>query len=259
MRPARDTVGPEDTEDTVAVPDLSRRRFARRRFTRRLVRARPVLLALLLVALVAGIGWVFLASSLLVAESVRVTGTEVVSVARVRDLAAVPLGEPLARIDPAVVAARVEDIAAVESVEVRRCWPDAVCIAVTERTSVAVVDKEGTLFGLDASGILFRQYDERPVELPLVRMRAATSTDALAEAADVVGALPADILRRVALLDVSTVDEIALELRSGASVIWGSADESVNKARVLAPLLRAQPDAATYNVSAPGSPTVTLR
>ena len=237
----------------------ARKRFRRRRLTRRLVALRPVLIGLAIVASLAGLGWVLFFSSLLAAESVQVRGTDVVSPGRVRSLAAVPLGEPLARVDTDAVQARIEDLAAVKSVEVSRCWPHKVCIEVTERVPVAVVDKEGTLWGLDDTGMLFRRYAERPVELPMVRMRATASTDALAEAAEVVQALPSTVVRRVVLIEVQTVDEISLRLRTGATVLWGSADESANKVRVLEPLLRAQPRARTYNVTVPGNPTVTLR
>ncbi|HET7690338.1 MAG TPA: FtsQ-type POTRA domain-containing protein [Nocardioidaceae bacterium] len=233
-----------------------RRRFARRRLVRRLVALRPVLIGIGVLAAVGGLAWLFYFSSALAVEKVAVEGTDVLSPAKVRQAARVPLGDPLARVDTDAIAARVEDLAAVREVEVSRCWPDSVCIDVTERTSLAVVDKEGTLWGLDETGILFRQYAERPRDLPLVRMKATTSTDALAEAAAVVSALPSDIARRVEYLDVSTVDEISLRLRNDAVVFWGSADDSVNKVRVLVPLLEARPNAAEYNVSVPGSPTV---
>ncbi|HSV40818.1 MAG TPA: FtsQ-type POTRA domain-containing protein [Nocardioidaceae bacterium] len=235
-----------------------RRRFARRRIARRLGRLRPLLTVLGVAAAIGGLVWLFFFSTVLAVENVDVKGTDVVSVAKVRELADVPLGDPLARIDTAAVQARVEDLAAVKSVEVSRCWPDTVCIDITERQSVAVVDKEGNLWGLDDSGILFRQYTERPAGLPLVRMKATTSTDALAESAEIIAALPESIAKRVDYLDVRTVDEISLQLRSGAIVIWGSADDSYNKVRVLGPLLEARPGATEYNVSVPGSPTARM-
>lgn len=233
-----------------------RRRFARRRLLRRLVALRPLLVALAVLLSIGGLVWLFYFSSALAVEKVEVKGTEVLSPAKVEQAARVPLGDPLARVDTDAISARVEDLAAVRDVEVSRCWPDTVCIDVTERTSLAVVDKEGTLWGLDETGILFRQYAERPRDLPLVRMKATTSTDALAEAAAVVSALPTDLAKRVEYLDVQTVDEISLKLRNGAVVFWGSADDSVNKVRVLEPLLEARPNAGEYNVSVPGSPTV---
>ena len=234
-------------------------RFRRRRLTRRLAALRPVLIGLAAVAAVAGVVWLFLFSSVLAAERVEVTGIDILSPVQVREVAAVPLGEPLARIDPDVIRARVEDLVAVERVDVSRCWPETVCIDVTERQPVAVVDREGRFWAMDGGGILFREYAQRPAELPLVTMKATTGADALGEAAEIVEALPDSLAKRVEHLDVQTVDEISLRLRGGALVVWGSADDSANKARVLAPLIEAQPNAAEYNVSVAGSPTVTLR
>jgi cell division protein FtsQ len=242
-------------EETI---QIARKKFARRRMARRLLVLRPLLIIVASIAAVAGLVWLFFFSTVLAAESVQVTGTDVVSPATVKRLADVPLGEPLARMDTDAIQARIEDLAAVKSVEVSRCWPHKVCIEVSERRAVAVVDKEGSLWGLDDSGILFRQYDARPQGMPLVHMAATTSTDALAQAATIVSALPQSLARRVDFLDVRTVDEITLELRNGATVVWGSADESASKVRVLGPLLEARPDARSYNVAVPGKPTFTL-
>ena len=242
-------------EETV---QIARKKFARRRMARRLLALRPLLIVLASIAAVAGLVWLFFFSSVLAAETVEVTGTDVVTPTKVKQLAAVPIGEPLARIDTDAIQARIEDLAAVKSVDVSRCWPHKVCIDVTERQAVAVVDKEGNLWGLDEAGILFRQYDGRPLGMPLAHMAATTSTDALAEAATIVSALPSSLAKRVDFLDVRTVDEITLELRSGATVVWGSADQSASKARVLVPLIEAEPDATTYNVAVPGKPTFTL-
>lgn len=240
----------------MSVPDLERRRFRRRRVLRRLALLRPWLLAGGGLVLVAFLAWVVLASGLLAAKTVKVTGTSVLGPAEVERVAAVPMGRPLARIDTDAIAARLEDLAPVESVDVSRCWPHKVCIDITERTPVAVVDKEGTLHGLDSSGILFRTYPARPPQLPLVHMKATASSDALAEAAAVVTSLPDSLGQRVGFLDVRTVDEISLHLRRGATVVWGSADQSSDKAEVLGALLKARPTARAYDVSAPGTPTV---
>jgi cell division protein FtsQ len=80
---------------------------------------------------------------------------------------------------------------------------------------------------------------------------------AVAEAAAVVGRLPSALAARVRSVDVSTVDDIELLLRDGATVRWGSADGSATKADVLGALLTQH--AASYDVSAPGRPTYVPR
>jgi cell division protein FtsQ len=215
---------------------------------------RRLLTALVVAGLVVGAGWLVFFSSVLDVEGVEVAGTAVLTNDQVVETAAVPEAVPLARVDLDAVRARVEGLAAVRSAEVSRAWPDQVRIDVTEREAVAVVSWEGQWRGLDRSGVLFRSYESRPLDLPRVDMRASTPVEALAEAAGVVTSLPQDLLSRVEYLDVGSIDAISLRLKSAATVTWGSADQSEDKAAVLAVLLD-QP-ARAYDVSAPGRPTL---
>jgi cell division protein FtsQ len=235
-------------------PTGSEERFRQRRRARRLRLLRRVLVLLLVVGLVAGAVWLVFFSSRLSVHRVSVTGTVVLTEDEVRRTAAVPLDVPLALSDLDAVAARVETLPAVRSADVGRDWPDGIAIDVTERQAVAVVEREGTWRGLDEEGVLYRTYPSRPDGLPQVQVKANTSVEALEEAAHVVVALPADLLRRVEVIDVGSIDAISFRLTGGARVTWGSADESEAKARVLAVLLR-EP-ASAYDVTAPGRPTL---
>jgi cell division protein FtsQ len=235
--------------------DATRRRFLRRR---RALRRRlwfRLLLAVVAVALVAGLLWLMMFSSVLAVKGAEVRGTSFLSDAEVVSVAQVPEGVPLARVDLDAIEARVESLPAVRSVEVGRGWPDTVTIDVSERSAVAAVSREGEWEGMDQAGMLFRRYDEQPDGLPVVRMlRPTTSADALAEAAAVVSALPSDLLERVDHVGVATIDLIDLTLRSGAVVHWGSAEQTTAKAEVLALLLEEK--AREYDVTAPGRPTL---
>ena len=239
-------------DDTTAV--RSRRRFARRQWSRRWLRLKYVLLALLLVGALVGVVWLVWFSSHLSVRSVEVSGVDRMADAEVLAAADVPEGEPLARVDLAVVRARVQALADVRSAEVTRTWPDTVTITVEEREPVAVVEIGGRLRGLDVEGVVFREYRSAPEGLPRVETPVDTGRDALVEAAAVVSALPADLTERVDHVEVATVDQISLELRDGRTVVWGSAEESEAKAEVLAALLE-QPG-TTYDVSVPGQPTI---
>ena len=245
-------------------PAASQERFQQRRRARRLRVLRRVLVLLLVVAAVAGAVWLVFFSSRLAVHTVAVRGTTVLTEEQVEATAAVPLGVPLVLGDLAAVAARVETLPAVRSARVVRDWPDGVVVEVTEREAVAVVDREGTWQGLDEEGVLFRSYPGRPEGLPQFRITAATSVEALEEAAQVVRALPPALLARVEVLDVGSIDNISFRLTGealpaggtarGATVTWGSADESEDKARVLE-VLMAEP-ASAYDVTAPGRPTL---
>lgn len=206
------------------------------------------------IAVVAGLVWLVFFSSALAVHGAQVRGVEVLSAEEVERAAAVPLRVPLATVDLTAIEARVESLAPVRSAEATRAWPDQVRIEVTEREAVAVVSWEGQWRGLDASGVLFRSYPEEPVELPNVAMSAATPVEALEEAASVVQALPAAILHRVDRVEVESIDRISLVLSGGATVVWGSADESADKIAVLEVLL--EREARVYDVTAPGRPTI---
>ena len=237
-----------------ATESSTRKKFLRRQRARRWLVWRRILLGVGAVALVAALVWLFLFSSFLSVHGAQVRGVEVLTAEEVEAVAAVPTDVPLATVDLDAVEARVESLAAVRSAEASRAWPDQVRIDVTEREAVAVVAWEGQWRGLDATGVLFRSYPSEPAGLPKVVMSATTPVDALAEAASVVQALPASILQRIDHLEVESIDRISLALTGGATVVWGSADESANKAAVLEVLLKRE--ARVYDVTAPGRPTI---
>ncbi len=242
------SAGPD--EETVRI---ARKDFRKRRYAGRWRRVRMVLLALLLVAALAGSVWLVFFSSFVTARTVDITGTRTVLESRIERAADVPTGTPLARVDLDAITARVESIASVRKVAVSRSWPHTVHIAVTERTPIAVIDQGSGLQALDADGVLFSSYATRPPKLPLVRTAPATPGEALVEAARVVKALPPRVARRVDVVEVGSVDEIELVLVNGRRVAWGSAENSDQKAEVLAVLLKRH--GTQIDVSVPGRPT----
>ena len=250
-----DALAPEaDPPEPDAAVLRSRRRFARRQWARRWLAWKPVLAVALLVALVAGGIWLVYFSSYLAVQGVQVAGAHQLRADEVERAAAVPEGKPLATVDLDRIRTRVESLAPVKSADVSRQWPDEVLVTVVEREPVAVVEISGKLRGMDAEGVVFRGYDKAPPGLPRVQTSARTGSEALREGALVVAALPADLAAEVDHVDVETVDEISLVLGDGREIEWGSAEESAQKAKVLADLLVAV-DAQHYDVSVPAQPT----
>jgi cell division protein FtsQ len=233
----------------------TRRRFARRQWARRWLSLRYVLVLLVLVGLAGSSVYLVLFSSTLQVKRVEVVGNELLSDARIREVADVPLGDQLALVDLARADTRVGSLAEVRSVDVTRSWPDVVRIEVVERTAVAVVELAGRLRGLDEDGVVFREYRSAPQGMPRIRPGGAAGTDALKEAATVVSALPRDLVARVDHVEVATVDQITLVMRDQRQVLWGSAEESELKAEVIDRLLAAE-QAPVYDVSVPGNPTI---
>lgn len=248
-----------DTGATAAADErtlrIARKRFARRQWARRWLAWRGLVVLLVVVVLGLAAAWLVFFSSALAVQGVDVEGVDVLEPADVRRAAAVPLGEPLARVPLAEIEDRLEGLPPVKSADVSRAWPDRVRIAVTEREAVAVVERDGALRGVDDEGVLFRSFASEPRGLPVVRIPDGTRSEALAEAALVIDALPDDLAARVAHLSVATVDSISLEMRNGKQVVWGSAGNSQSKAEVLAVLLKQK--ASVYDVSVPGQPTIT--
>ncbi|WP_052436681.1 cell division protein FtsQ/DivIB [Georgenia sp. SUBG003] len=109
---------------------------------------------------------------------------------------------------------------------------------------------------LDDDGVQVTTVPEAPGDLPEVTVPLSTS-DETAQALDavltVLGVLPPDLLGQVAEAGAESADRVTLTLADGATVRWGSAEESELKAEVLL-VLRQQP-AGVYDVSVPRSPT----
>ncbi|SDT04184.1 cell division protein FtsQ/DivIB [Actinopolymorpha singaporensis] len=240
----------------------SARRFGRRRWSRRLARMRP-LLVLVAIVLVVGAGvWAVAFSSLLDARSVAVRGltsASGLSPAQVRSAAAVPLRRPLARVDLAAVRTRiVAQLPPVKEAEVSRSWPHEVTVRIVERRAVAVW-RDGSAYHLvDADGVPFRAVPDAAGAYPLVQLRAGRPSPQRAEELRVVGArvaaaLPRPLLRRLDTIEVKTPDAVMLRLHGGVTVVWGNAENSRLKARVLAELLPRK--AKVYDVSVPSFPT----
>jgi cell division protein FtsQ len=231
----------------------TRRRFARRQWARRWLSLRYVVAAVLLLAALGTAVWLVFFSTGMQVHRVEVSGNRLLSDDAVRRIADLPDGEQLALVDLDRARNRVGALAEVKAVDVTRHWPDTVEIEVVEREAVAVVELGGRIRGLDAEGVVFREYRSVPKGMPRVRPTTSTGSDALREAAAVVGALPADLAARVDHVAVETIDRITLVLRDGREVLWGSAEESEQKGQVLALLLKEK--GRVFDVSVPGSPT----
>lgn len=231
----------------------ARKRFARRQWARRWLTWRYVVAVVGVFAVLGGSVYLVFFSDTLSVQGVEVTGTQTLSEEQVREVADVPTGGPLATVDLDRIAYRVRSLAVVKSAEVTRQWPHDVLIEIVERQPVAVVDIAGQLHNLDEVGVVFGSYRRAPKGLPRVRADIGTDTEALAEGAAVVAALPDEIAAKVNYAEVLSVDRITLRLRDGREVVWGSAEDSEQKAEVLAAMLRH--DARVYDVSVPSRPS----
>jgi len=207
------------------------------------------------VAIVAGLAWALLGSSLLVVRSVRVTGVHTVTTAEVLDAAGIRDGTPLIRINTSVVARRVERLIPVQSAHVSRDWPDKIVISVQERTPALAVAEPGGFGLVDKFGIIVRQTASKPPAMPLLTApvpgpgASLRGSPAVRAAVTVVQELPSRLRRRVKSVSAQAASAVTLQLAGGVEILWGGSDRAAPKLRELAILMRAH--AHYYDVSDP--------
>lgn len=236
------------TEPLIDVTGHRRRRqlTRRRQWWRRLGIAGAVLAA------VGAVLWLLYASPLLVVRTVVVEGNRLVPTEQIVAEAGVAEGTPLIRVDERAVAQRVGELPAVANVALERRWPSTLVVKVTERAVRLVLASDGGFDWVDASGVAFHHAAERPEGTMLVE--ADRNDEAvLAAIVSTANALPPDVLARARAISATTVDSIVVKLDGGAQIVWGSAEDSDLKARVVIPLLGVK--ATVYDVSSPANPT----
>ncbi|WP_412740067.1 cell division protein FtsQ/DivIB [Krasilnikovia sp. MM14-A1259] len=241
--------------DTDAVPSSVRRFMARAR-RRRLRAALPWAVGAGVVAVLGVLVWMVYGTSLLGVREVRVVGTESLTSAQVEQAAAVPMAEPLARVDLDAVRARVQGLAPVDRAVVSRSWPGTIEIEVVERRPVAAVPLDkGRFMLLDGAGVAYRTVPSAPAGLPLARLAAPGPADVNTRSAlTVLAALTDELREQLVEISVMAPAQIRLELRGHRSIVWGDDTQSPTKAQVATTLLK-QPG-ATIDVSAPEVVTI---
>lgn len=226
-------------------------RFADRRRAAARRSALPGLCVAGVVTVVALVAWLLLDTSLFAVRDVEVTGTGRLAPVAVLAAADVPVGSPLARLDADAVAARVrEALPAVAAVSVDRDWPRTVRLRVTERQpAVALRTTQGTGL-MDAGGVVFARVGRVPVGVPVLETPRPGRDDAATRSGlAVLGGLPPDLRQKVFVVRAGSPDDVELELRGGAEVVWGAPEQAARKAEVLRVLLRRP--AEVYDVSSP--------
>lgn len=225
---------------------------------------RTLLIALIAATVLLGGGtWVVYGSPWFRADRVAVTGTQVLTPQQIRRAAAVPLGGPLVSVDTGAVRKRLlKALPRLRDARVHRSWPHTVRVDVAERTPSAVLSSGGRFTEVDREGVRFATVDRAPHGVPLVQLTPDQNpsfrhfgTKRLLQAAiTVAGGLPESLTGRATAIRVRSYDAITVELTGGRDVMWGSQDDGARKAAVLTALMKAEPHATHYDVSAPTAP-----
>jgi cell division protein FtsQ len=209
------------------------------------------------------LGWGLWSGPLLAVRSVQVDGATTLPAALVREAAGIQDGRSLLRIDVDAAREAVAELPQVESVTVTRGWPSRVVITVVERTPLAVVGEAGRRSLVDERGVLFDTVTgEAPAGVvPLSVGEPGPDDEATRAALTAIGALPEPVREEVARVSAEEADAIVLTLGDGTVVRWGGADESGEKAGILAALLEqlgegALEPAAELDLSVPSAVVV---
>ena len=220
---------------------------------RRRSRGRKTFVVAIALTILAVAAWALLGSSLLVVRHVRVIGAGgLVPAAAVRSAARIPLGLPLARLDGAAAARRVDRLAPVLSARVSRSFPDTVVISVRQRTPALAVAVASGYALVDAAGVTVTVVGSAPAGLPLLTTPPPVlrGSPAVRAAAEVVQGLPASLHERVTSVSASA-SSVTLLLSGGLTVRWGGPSQGAQKAAELGLLLHTR--ARYFDVSDPAT------
>jgi cell division protein FtsQ len=216
-------------------------------------RGRRALAAGLALTILAVAGWALLGPTVLVVRHVRVTGLGTqVPVAAVREAAGIAAGTPLARLDTAAVARRVERLPAVLSARVSRSFPDTVVIAIRPRIpALAVPAADGYLL-VDSHGVTVSSAAAVPAGMPVLTSPPSVlrGSPTVRAAALVVAELPGSLRAEVRSVS-ATGGSVTLQLDGGITVVWGGPGQGPEKAAELGMLLGTR--ARYYDVSDPAT------
>ena len=251
---------PRAAKKALAAAARERRKYERqevRRFTKRSRRRRMAwsigLGAIAALVVVVAVGAY---SPLMALREVRVEGAQRVPAADIQAAFGPTLGTPL----PLIASSDVHDVLSafplIETYSTETIPPGTLVVRIVERTPVGVIETGEGLALVDAAGVVIERPAERPEGQPLIIADGGIAGEGFRAAAAVIRSLPADVRATLVGVQAATPDDVRLELGGGASVVWGSAEDSAFKAAVLARLMGAAPPdtVSAYDVSSPSSP-----
>ena len=178
-------------------------------------------------------------------DDVNVEGAVNLPAEEVTSLSGVETGTPMGRVDVRRAAQDVATNPWVDSVTVKRNWPNAVDVTVVEHTPVAWIDQGGEPHLINSEGKDFVVAQPPVGAVQLVDI----GEDQLPKAVEVASAIT-DVARpQVRELTRDGDHSFVLKLDGDRTVTWGASEDNRNKALALETVL--QLDGKTFNISNP--------
>jgi cell division protein FtsQ len=270
-----------DARRTSGAP-TARRAVAANPWVRRIGIAFAVIIALVIVYVA------LYFSSLFPVTKVTVTGATHLTSSELTDLAQVPQGTTLLRVDTAGIESRLESNAWVSHAQVNRIFPDTIELSITERSIAAVVDVTSTegqqtehwaiagdgtwLLDIpdenssDASSVSDQIYQDASQVLHITDVPygvkpvvgAHCSDESVINALDIVANLTTELSGRVTTVSATDAANTIITLDNGVQIAFGSADtaeEVREKEQVCLELMNEHPEVTYINVRVTDRPT----
>ena len=253
-RPVASSLAPRRT----VVAAGSAARFAERaELQRRLTRRRVYRASAAIVVLLA-LGWLGFLSPVFKVDPARIviTGADAIVDRAAVDKVVVAhaAGIPLPRLNTPALRDRLLEIPGVREARVTRVWPRGVAVLLVTRRPVVAVPTAGAFVLLDIDGVQVGQSKDAS-GLPVASV-PANDARTLRAVLDVLGGLPPELTGQITGVGADSEDTVTMTLRGGATVVWGSGEDTQLKIRVLSVLRGADQTkgARVFDVSAPTLP-----
>lgn len=232
-----------------------------RRFTRRSRHRRTFWLGLTASLAVLGVLLaVAIYSPVMSLRTIRIEGATSVPADEIKTTLEGQLGTPLALLDYDRIKGELEKYPKIRSFVTEVVPPSTLVVKITERSAIAQVQSSTGFLVIDPAGVVISNSPKRISGLPILRVDFSDpNSPAFRSAIEVLIALPDSIRSQVSEITATSKDDVTLALVSAnQSVIWGSAERSALKARVLEELMnvQGQKSGLEFDVSAPLSPVV---
>lgn len=271
---------------SVRVGDLDRaQRSARtqRTYRRHLVRI-GIAAAFVGALVIGGVGVYY--SSLFTIESVSVKGVEHLTAEDMQNMAGVPAGTTLLRVDASKIRDNLLKNSWVQDVSVNRIFPDTLELAVTERTIEAVVEvptqnaEKTQPWAIASDGMWLMPIPDRDSEagkktsskvyedadsvLRITDVPYGTKPEVGAycadanvnNALDIVSGMTTELAGRVTAVKATERESTTLTIKDGPDIVFGTADNIREKERVCLEIMKQHPDGVAYiNVRTVDRPT----
>ena len=178
-------------------------------------------------------------------DDVNVEGAVNLPAEEVTSLSGVETGTPMGRVDVRRAAQDVATNPWVDSVTVKRNWPNAVDVTVVEHTPVAWIDQGGEPHLINSEGKDFVVAQPPVGAVQLVDI----GEEQLPKAVEVASAITDVARAQVRELTRDGDHSFVLKLDGDRTVTWGASEDNRNKALALETVL--QLDGKTFNISNP--------